>query len=83
MDDPGTLDVISNKRELTLQEHEDLHNALIKGSCVVMLRNWMETCEIWMKYIWKSPKKPLENNKWIWWRNEYQESQGNLSHIHS
>ncbi len=83
LDDPGTLDVISKGSELTLQEREDLHNSLIKGSCVVMLRNWMETCEIWMNYIWKSPEKPLGNINWIWWRHEYQESQGNLSHIHA
>ncbi len=83
LDDPGTLDVICNGMELTLQEREDIHNSLIKGSCVVMLRNWMETCEIWMNYIWKSPEKPLGNINRIWWRHEYQESQGNLSHIHA
>ncbi len=63
LDDPATIDVISGGMELTFTDQEDMRNALIKSFCVVMLRNWMETWELWMNYIWKSPENFSETLK--------------------
>ena len=42
----------------------------------------MEASELYMHYIMKSPERPLGGIRKIWWHHEYQESEGNLSHIH-
>ena len=42
----------------------------------------MEAAELYMHYIVKSPERPLGGIRKIWWCHEYQESEGNLSHIH-
>jgi len=61
----------------------ELRKAGIMSAAVVLLRNWMETAEIFMKYIANSPEEPLGRVRKIWWRHEYQDGVGNLSHIHS
>ncbi len=42
LDDSLTINVISGGIELTFRERKDMQNALINGSCVLMLRNWIE-----------------------------------------
>ena len=61
----------------------ELKGSIARATAVVLLRNWMETAEIWMDYITRSPEKPLGNIWRIWWRHEYQDTMGNLSHIHA
>jgi hypothetical protein len=48
-----------------------------------MLRQWMEVAMLYMEYIAYSDERPLGKVKNIWWRHEYQDTMGNLSHIHS
>jgi predicted GIY-YIG superfamily endonuclease len=36
-----------------------------------------------MQYIVHSPEAPLGTIEWAWWRKEFQEKQGNPSHIHA
>ena len=61
---------------------DDLLKAVKQSACVVLNRNWMEVAEIYMLYIAKSPEHPLGEVAKIWWRHEYQDATGNLSHIH-
>ena len=62
---------------------DELKKSIIQSSAVIMLRNWMEVSSIWMNYITTSTERPLGNVKQIWWRHEYQDTKGNLSHIHA
>jgi hypothetical protein len=62
---------------------EDIHQSILAGSSVYMLRQWMEVSMLYMRYITYSDKRPLGKVKKIWWRHEYQDTMGNLSHIHS
>jgi hypothetical protein len=61
----------------------ELREAGRRGAAVALLRNWMETAEIWMGYILESSEHPLGKVSRMWWRHEYQDTQGNLSHIHA
>jgi len=70
------------------EEHDEgarreFRQAGIASAAVVLLRNWMETAEIYMNYIANSPEQPLGKVRKIWWRHEYQDGVGNLSHIHA
>ena len=57
--------------------------ALADEAAVVLLWNWMETAEIWMTYLFKSHEMPIGDMFQLWWRHEYQSTEGNLSHIHA
>ena len=48
----------------------------------MLTRQWMEVCEIWMKYICESPEEPLGKVKRFWGRHEQQDKTGNLTHLH-
>jgi hypothetical protein len=61
----------------------ELREAGRRGAAVALLRNWMETAEIWMGYILESDECPLGKVSRMWWRHEYQDTQGNLGHIHA
>jgi hypothetical protein len=67
---------------ITESLHEDVKRAIIESSSVTMLRHWQETTELYMNYICHSPEKPLGKVINAWYRHEYQESAGNLSHLH-
>lgn len=46
-------------------------------------RTWNEIAYLWMKYIIYSPEKPLHEIDWAWYRQEFQDENGNPSHIHA
>jgi hypothetical protein len=58
-------------------------DCIAKASAVVMMRQWMEVSNFLMHYITTSPEKPLGNVERIWYRYEFQDSMGNLPHIHA
>jgi hypothetical protein len=60
----------------------DVKKAILNASAITMLRHWQETTELYMKYICHSPEKPLGKVTNAWYRHEYQECAGNLSHLH-
>lgn len=64
----------------TLQEQ--INKAIMESSTITLLRHWQETTELYMKYICHSPEQPLGKVVNAWYRHEYQESAGNLSHLH-
>jgi len=64
-------------------ERAEVRRAVLSGSSVALCRNWMEVSELWMTYILSSTEAPLGNVVRMWWRHEYQDTTGNLSHIHA
>lgn len=66
-----------------LRYKEEIKSSLIQSAAIPMLRNWMEVSAIWMNYIKNSNERPLGKIRNIWWRHEYQDTKGNLSHIHA
>ncbi len=62
---------------------EELKASIVQSGAVALLRNWMEVSTIWMNYIKNSSEMPLGKVTNIWWRHEYQDTKGNLSHIHA
>ena len=46
------------------------------------VRMWEPVSSVVMTYIEKSSEKLLGKTQQIWWRNEFQTTQGNLPHIH-
>ena len=68
---------------LTPSDESEIRTSIAGAAAVTMLRNWMETAEIWMTYIMKSKERPLGHVWRMWWRHEYQDTAGNLSHIHA
>jgi predicted GIY-YIG superfamily endonuclease len=70
-------------KENILRYQEELRTSIIQSAAVSILRNWMEVSSIWMNYLKNSKEKPLGKITRIWWRHEYQETKGNLSHIHA
>jgi len=67
----------------SISERMEVQRAVLNGSSVGICRNWMEVAEIWMSYILKSTEQPLGPVIKMWWRHEYQDTAGNLSHIHA
>ena len=63
--------------------YSEFMGSINRMGSIVLLRNWMEVSEIWMTYLLKSLEKPLGDVWRIWWRHEYQDTMGNLSHIHA
>ncbi len=46
-------------------------------------RTWSEVSNLWMKYIIHSDEEPLFAIEWAWYRKEFQDENGNTSHIHA
>ena len=74
-------ELLCGRPNLTYKERQEVVRAGMQCSCVPISRNWMEAAELYMHYIAKSPERPLGGIRKIWC-HEYQESEGNLSHIH-
>ena len=64
----------SDKREVDL--------GIQQAAAVLLLRNWQETCKIFLDYLKDSPTSPFRHTGSMFARNEYQKDAGNLSHIH-
>ena len=64
-------------------ERNEVRRSVLNGSSLCLCRNWMEVSELWMTYLLKSEERPLGQIDRMWWRHEYQDVEGNLSHIHA
>lgn len=71
---------ISEKYGVSLH---DAANLLRQSAASYVLRSWNEVIDVWMKYIIYSPEAPLHEIEYAWWRKEFQDKQGNPSHIHA
>ena len=74
------IESIKNKYNLTLQEARYI---LHKTAAVFVQRVWDVIANLWMRYIIYSKEEPLHKIEWAWWRKEFQDEAGNVSHIHA
>lgn len=63
--------------------YEDAGRFLRESAASYVLRSWNEVADMWMRYIIYSSEAPLGEIEWAWYRKEFQEKQGNVSHIHA
>jgi hypothetical protein len=63
-------------------EQEEVKKAIQQAAGTLIFRNWMEVRKIIFQYIANSPEKPLGTVDLIWFRDENQETVGNLPHTH-
>ena len=68
--------------DLPVWEQYDIHRQLMQLASPLLLRNWMETRSILIQYLRGSPSSPYFPMDSIFVRDEFQELNGNLPHIH-
>ena len=68
--------------ELYANENRDVYEAVVQSFMGMFVRMWERMSSVVMGYIEKSSERPLGEVLRIWWRYEFQTSQGNLPHIH-
>ena len=61
---------------------EETYEAVVQSFMGLFTRMWERVSAVVMHYIEKSTEKPLGDVNRIWWRYEFQTTQGNLPHIH-
>lgn len=72
----------NNFESLTWWQKKEIEEAILQSSSSLFLRNWQETCLLFLKYLTTSTSSPFKKIKSVFLRNEYQKDIGNLSHIH-
>ena len=68
--------------KLSASEVREYRQAVHNSSCTLMTRCWLKVRYIIMAYIMDSLEQPFGNLLTLFWRDEYQDGEGNLSHIH-
>lgn len=68
--------------ELSALDQREINLGMQQAAAGLLLRNWQETCKIFLDYLRNSPTSPFRKTGSIFARNEYQKDAGNLSHIH-
>ena len=63
-------------------ENKDVYESVVQSFMGLFVRMWERVSSIVMSYVEKSIERPLGQVSRIWWRYEFQTSQGNLPHIH-
>ena len=63
--------------------YEEAFQILRKSAAPYVQRVWNVIADLWMRYIVYSKEEPLHKIDWAWWRKEFQDEAGNLSHIHA
>ena len=64
-------------------DKDEIRDGLRDAAGTLIQRNWLKVRAVLMKYITESPEKPLGKIGAAFWRDEYQEDQGNLPHVHA
>ena len=78
----AVMDILCDGTE-TVLEREEIRRSLRQAASVTLLRNWVEVSILYMNYLATSDEQPLGDVEHIWWRFEFQDSVGNLPHIHA
>ena len=68
--------------DLDISERNEIKEAIVQSASSLLLRVWQEVCQLFIKFLHKSPHSPYQKVLSIFARNEYQSKAGNLSHIH-
>ena len=82
IDSDGPLENYPHFDKLDYSEKEEVKKAIQQAAGTLIFRNWMEVRKIIYQYIAHSPDKPLGTVELIWFRDENQETVGNLPHTH-
>ena len=69
--------------KLNFSDQIEIEKSMSQVACVYFLRNWMEVRKSLLNYIYKSIYSPFHPCETIFARDEYQDSVGNLPHIHA
>ena len=69
-------------KDLSDLDRHEIDNGMQQAAAGLLLRNWQETCKIFLDYLKNSPTSPFRRTGSMFARNEYQKDAGNLSHIH-
>jgi hypothetical protein len=77
---PQTVKKVQTKHRLTAEEAEQ---TIRLSAAPFVQRSWNAFIDLWMSYIIYSPEQPLGPIDWAWYRKEFQDQTGNVSHIHS
>ena len=68
---------------LTEEDKDDIKISMEMAYTQVLTRCWLEVRSIWIDFIMNSTSSALKRVVLGFFRDEYQESSGNLSHIHA
>ena len=68
--------------ETYADESKDVFEAVIQSFMSLFVRMWERVSSVVMIYIEHSNERPFGDVFRIWWRYEFQTTQGNLPHIH-
>ncbi|MEX1352552.1 MAG: hypothetical protein AB1Z31_33055, partial [Desulfobacterales bacterium] len=79
MQDEKVIENVMKKHGL---DHSTAKKRLRLSACVHIERTWNVVSDLWMTYIFQSKEEPLGPIDWAWWRKEFQDETGNVSHIH-
>ena len=71
-----------NFNDLNQSEQREIQRAITQAAAPLLLRNWTETRILFLEYLYDSPTSPCAPVDAMWARDEYQDSIGNLPHIH-
>ena len=69
--------------DLDPMSREEISKAMTQAAAPLLLRNWIEVIALLLKYIYSSIYSPFHPCDTIFARDEYQDSVGNLPHIHA
>jgi len=69
--------------EYTIDGQKEINTAIEQSAASLLLRNWMETKILFIKYLLHSKSSCLKSVSNIFARDEYQKDAGNLPHIHA
>lgn len=79
LQDEKTIQNVMKKHNV---DHTQAKRMLRLSACAYIGRTWNVVADLWMQYIFQSPEEPLGPIEWAWWRKEFQDETGNVSHIH-
>jgi hypothetical protein len=68
---------------LSANEQQNVRRAIHNSAASLMQRNWLQVRKLLMDYLRNSPEKAAGTIDCMFWRDEYQENEGNLPHVHA
>ena len=71
-----------NFNDLSQSEQREIQRAITQAAAPLLLCNWMETRILFLEYVYNILTLPYAPVDAMWARDKYQDSVGNLPHIH-
>ena len=71
---------VQKKYDITYNEAQEMIRI---SAAPFVQRSWNAFIDLWMRYIMYSSEEPLGPIDWAWYRKEFQDMTGNVSHIHA